>query len=101
MKERSDLICGKAAVGGNNNSTRDTLGIDIPEKYPSLVVGNEATSVKVANEINNIIQFSNVNFRECWPTNMECNNSDSIDQVFSEYVFEHIPDLESAINEMY
>ena len=24
MKERSDLICGKAAVGGNYNSTRDT-----------------------------------------------------------------------------
>ena len=23
MKERSDLICGKAAVGGNYNSTRD------------------------------------------------------------------------------
>ena len=25
MKARSDLICGKAAVGGNYNSTRDTL----------------------------------------------------------------------------
>ena len=25
MKERSDLICGKAAVGGNYNSTRDIL----------------------------------------------------------------------------
>ena len=25
MKEMSDLICGKAAVGGNYNSTRDTL----------------------------------------------------------------------------
>ena len=24
MKEMSDLICGKAAVGGNYNSTRDT-----------------------------------------------------------------------------
>ena len=24
MKERSDLICGKAAVGGNYNSTHDT-----------------------------------------------------------------------------
>ena len=24
MKEMSDLICGKAAVGGNNNSTRDS-----------------------------------------------------------------------------
>lgn len=25
MKEMSDLICGKAAVGGNYNSTRDRL----------------------------------------------------------------------------
>ena len=25
MKEMSDLICGKAAVGGNYNSTRDIL----------------------------------------------------------------------------
>ena len=25
MKEMSDLICGKAAVGGNYNSTRDTM----------------------------------------------------------------------------
>ena len=25
MKERSDLICGKAAVGGNYNSTRDNI----------------------------------------------------------------------------
>ena len=28
MKEMSDLICGKAAVGGNYNSTRDTCGED-------------------------------------------------------------------------
>ena len=27
MKEMSDLICGKAAVGGNYNSTRDILFI--------------------------------------------------------------------------
>ena len=26
MKEMSDLICGKAAVGGNYNSTRDNKG---------------------------------------------------------------------------
>ena len=26
MKETSDLICGKAAVGGNYNSTRDRIG---------------------------------------------------------------------------
>ena len=26
MKARSDLICGKAAVGGNYNSTRDSKG---------------------------------------------------------------------------
>ena len=26
MKERSDLICGKAAVGGNYNSTHDSSG---------------------------------------------------------------------------
>lgn len=26
MKEMSDLVCGKAAVGGNYNSTRDMLG---------------------------------------------------------------------------
>ena len=26
MKEMPDLICGKAAVGGNYNSTRDTKG---------------------------------------------------------------------------
>ena len=26
MKEMSDLICGKAAVGGNYNSTRDSKG---------------------------------------------------------------------------
>ena len=25
MKEMSDLICGKAAVGGNYNSTRDNV----------------------------------------------------------------------------
>lgn len=25
MKEMSDLICGKAAVGGNYNSTRDKV----------------------------------------------------------------------------
>ena len=25
MKEMSDLICGKAAVGGNYNSTRDNI----------------------------------------------------------------------------
>ena len=25
MKEMSDLICGKAAVGGNNNSTHDSI----------------------------------------------------------------------------
>ena len=25
MKERSDLICGKAAVGGNYNSTHDNM----------------------------------------------------------------------------
>ena len=25
MKEMSDLFCGKAAVGGNYNSTRDTF----------------------------------------------------------------------------
>lgn len=28
-KEMSDLICGKAAVGGNYNSTRDILGCKI------------------------------------------------------------------------
>ena len=27
MKERSDLFCGKAAVGGNYNSTRDSLPV--------------------------------------------------------------------------
>ena len=27
MKERSDLICGKAAVGGNYNSTHDIYGM--------------------------------------------------------------------------
>ena len=33
MKERSDLICGKAAVGGNYNSTHDiyTLSYDLTE----------------------------------------------------------------------
>ena len=30
MKEMSDLICGKAAVGGNYNSTRDIQSILIP-----------------------------------------------------------------------
>ncbi len=29
MKEMSDLIYGKAAVGGNYNSTRDTLGSNV------------------------------------------------------------------------
>ena len=29
MKEMSDLICGKAAVGGNYNSTRDTLSSEV------------------------------------------------------------------------
>ena len=29
MKEMSDLICGKAAVGGNYNSTRDTMNINL------------------------------------------------------------------------
>ena len=37
MKEMSDLICGKAAVDGNYNSTRDTLfsltdGTDLTEQ---------------------------------------------------------------------
>lgn len=27
MKEMSDLFCGKSAVGGNNNSTRDSSDI--------------------------------------------------------------------------
>ena len=30
MKEMPDLICGKAAVGGNHNSTRDNM-IDFTE----------------------------------------------------------------------
>ena len=29
MKARSDLICGKAAVGGNYNSTRDNIWFSI------------------------------------------------------------------------
>ena len=29
MKERSDLICGKAAVGGNYNSTHDNISPNI------------------------------------------------------------------------
>ena len=29
MKEMSDLICGKAAVGGNYNSTRDIESVDV------------------------------------------------------------------------
>ena len=29
MKEMSDLICGKAAVGGNNNSTRDRIEVQL------------------------------------------------------------------------
>ena len=28
MKEMSDLICGKAAVGGNYNSTRDNMAVN-------------------------------------------------------------------------
>ena len=41
MKERSDLICGKAAVGGNYNSTRDNMpksdiiNASEPEKFPA------------------------------------------------------------------
>ena len=29
MKEMSDLICGKAAVGGNYNSTRDNIYTEV------------------------------------------------------------------------
>ena len=35
MKEQSDLICGKAAVGGNNNSTRDNYGNHNGLRYES------------------------------------------------------------------
>ena len=35
MKEQSDLICGKAAVGGNNNSTRDNDGNHNGLRYKS------------------------------------------------------------------
>ena len=38
MKEMSDLICGKAAVGGNYNSTRDskkTLEMSLSTSYVS------------------------------------------------------------------
>ena len=31
-KEMSELICGKAAVGGNYNSTRDTLSVILQDK---------------------------------------------------------------------
>lgn len=33
IKEMSDLICGKAAVGGNYNSTRDSKGGMRDESY--------------------------------------------------------------------
>ena len=36
MKEMSDLICGKAAVGGNYNSTRDTWFIKEMSYTPTL-----------------------------------------------------------------
>ena len=33
IKEMPDLICGKAAVGGNNNSTRDNISLMNRCKY--------------------------------------------------------------------
>ena len=37
MKEMPDLICGKAAVGGNYNSTRDNVSIRLPKaQYENL-----------------------------------------------------------------
>ena len=71
---------------------KGVLGIDIPEKYSSLVVGEEATSVQVANELNNVLRMGNVRFEESWPTDIKCCEKESYDMVFSEYVFEHIPE---------
>lgn len=77
------------------------VGIDIPEKYPSLVVGDNATSVEIAKEINSVLQIRNIDFKECWPTDITVCEDESVDMVFSEYVLEHIPDLDSSIKEMH
>jgi len=79
----------------------EILGIDIPVKYPSLVVGNETTSIEIANKINSILNFKNVRFQECWPVDITCCETGSMDLIFSEYVLEHIPNLEAALTEMY
>ena len=42
MKARSDLICGKAAVGGNYNSTRDTGMLTPKRSLPEPIIRNTA-----------------------------------------------------------
>ena len=39
MKEISDLFCGKSAVGGNNNSTRDTISSRVSGEAVGLGLG--------------------------------------------------------------
>ena len=84
-----------------SSNAKHVLGMDIPEKYPSLVVGDDATSVDIAKEINNTMMISNVSFTHSWPTDIKACEDDSLDLVFSEYVLEHIPDLDLALHEMY
>lgn len=80
---------------------KSVLGVDIPEKYPSLVMGNEQTSVDVARAVNNELKIKNVRFEHSWPTKIECCEDNAVNLIFSEYVFEHIPDLNAAIKEMH
>ena len=52
MKEMSDLICGKAAVGGNYNSTRDSLSGEF--NYGSKKQVEELLSEKGAILVNSV-----------------------------------------------
>jgi SAM-dependent methyltransferase len=76
------------------------VGIDIPVKYKGYVRGKFETSVDVARLMGEKFGIGNVRFAAMWPTALELEDA-SVSFIYSEYVLEHIPELEAAIREMH
>ncbi len=77
------------------------LGIDIPEAYEGYVPQAHASSVEMAKIlVNDKFLIPEIEFRTMWPTDLKL-ESESISLIFSEYVFEHIPQLDRAAKEMF
>lgn len=76
-------------------------GIDIPVEYDGYVPPGKGTSVDMARRlVNDELGIEHVAFDHAWPDQIKAEDG-AFDFVYSAYVLEHVPDVASAMNELW